>query len=203
MKRGKQLKKYLWAFFVFPLVTIVLYGFVIQSVTRPKREEKISLFVGAYRDFGLEDALQAKRPDGIREVNVDFALLGSTSFRQQYRALWSNEDAILLPESQLGDDPSALLNSFVSFSAETINQLLPGEHTFYSWNSKLYGIQVFSQESEKGWGDNLLRYTQEQVESENFYLFFVPTSPHLGNLVKDSHDAAIFSVLQTWEAIHE
>ena len=158
------------------LFSVIIWSVIFTAVYEPRKEEKISIFVGTYYcdPIGMGNQLSHSLPHGIKKVSVqwfsnDDMLFGL--YFATYGTLYS--DIIILQESMITDE-----------MCKTYFQALPNEYvdyrSTYAVDDAVYGIKISS----------TCPYIQAS-NGESLYLFFNKKSEHIYSINRKGTDGAI------------
>ena len=80
-----------------------------------------------------------------------------------------------------------------SFSDEQIKTLIPNVdgYEFYKEEDKNLGIKIYDKNTNSGVDKDIITYTSEKEENEDYYLLFRNDSIHIGSLNNSQSDNAL------------
>jgi len=175
-KLVKHIKSTWYIYVAWLILAVVLWIVLFTALFNPKKEEKISLFVGAYYcdSATLQDNLQSFTPDYIKKADIRFVPSEDFLFDLYFAAYGTiYADIILLQEDLVKDEKCK--EFFLSLSgAITDNNLL------YCIDGIPYGI-IIEENNRYFYGKN----------GERTIIFFNKKSQHTGYLNNSDKDGAI------------
>lgn len=139
----------------------VVWG--INRKTLPKPIQKFNVFVSALVNDELKQDLRSNLSDSIYEINIYTFGLDDKYYNSYYSIYGPGESDIIISPSQ---DGNAIINNFLPLNYSTNKGL--------NVNDKLYGLEVFDQESQTGL---LQKYLKSSVDS-TLYAFISKKSVH-------------------------
>lgn len=177
-----------YLFIAWLIISCILCITAVDLAIKPKDEETISIFIGAYSvDInGLKNDLTEKSPNYLREVNVQAYSILDQYFAMYYQTYGTiKADIVIIPESKIRDD-----------TAETTYAILDKNYLKnYSLSSDLYyingnylGIKIFDKELSKD--NQFIKYTNDEIK-EDYYAFIKCSSIHAGKLNDSEYDTAL------------
>lgn len=180
-----------YAYLLVALIVPFVSTFWIRFVTRPKRDERFSLFLTAYtfdQDELKKRALTYEKGN-ILEVNFDRITPHDRSFDTYYQTVKESEDAFILPLSDV-EGKKEYLSFYAPIEKDYVKEMLGDKLEFYSLDEKDYGIKVF--DGETGWSSDIIQYLLPNQPKEDYYLFFSSKSPLIGKLNGSQKDDAFY-----------
>lgn len=174
----QKVARHIWAYLICIFAFAVLWNGVFGFLTRIPASEKVTVFIAARSTtYAHAEELSARRPDGLRAVDVRCAI-PDTMYFDVYLSIWgyTQGDILILPETLL--DTAALSDRFSPIGADCA-EALGGLGTLEA-DGIIYGIRVHDAETHHSlisgieWG--------EGDAETNYYLLFGRDSVHLGDL---------------------
>lgn len=166
-----------WYFLVaWLLLSSIIWSIIFVAVYEPRKEEKISIFVGAYYcdSISMKNKLNNDLPDSIKKVSVQWFSINDMFFKSYfatYGTLYS--DIIILQES-------AITNEMCEMYFQALPKEYVRDRSSYVVNSTIYGIEM----------PITCPYIQSS-NGEKIYLFFNKKSEHIYSVNEKGTDAAI------------
>ena len=184
---SKILEKW-YLFVVWLLISCTLCFTVVDLAIKPKNEETISVFIGAYEVniAALKSDLTEKSPEYLREVNIQAYSILDQYFGMYYQTYGIlKADIVIIPESKIRED-----------TAETVYAIIDEDYLKnYQLSSELYyingnnlGIKIFDKESSIE--NTFITYSNSE-EKEDYYAFISCSSKHGGKLTNSDYDTAL------------
>lgn len=153
----------------------------------PKLKESIYVFAPTY-DFDVKTFVSEslELTDGIRQITVKHSNPNTDETIRTFGSYYSICDFYIMPSSWIERiSPIAL-----EFTSEAIHTLIPNSngYEFYQENGVNLGIKVFDKNTNTGAATDIITYTFELEEKEDYYLLFREDSIHLGGLNDSKSD---------------
>ncbi|MCQ3034898.1 MAG: hypothetical protein MJ248_01540 [Bacilli bacterium] len=156
----------------------------------PKENESIYVFAPTY-SFNVSRFVDEslKVTDGIRQITVKHADPNTEEAIRTFGSYYSICDLYIMPSSWV----ERISPIAASFSDEQIKTLLPNVdgYDFYKEEDKNLGIKIYEKNTNTGVGKDIITYTSEKEENEDYYLLFRNDSIHIGSLNNSQSDNAL------------
>ena len=182
-----HVSSYWVTYLLYAICAIFIWCYAVTLFTKDRPKEVVTLWIMAY-DINQEEYtnyLENNKPDYLKHVRVTFELKGNEYASIKYQGIGASCDIVILPESFI----NSFLNvsNYIELDTETINELY-GDIEYYYINNKPYGIKIFdSNDIDNG----LIKYTKEDTENENYYIFLNIKSLHMDNLNNSKYDGGL------------
>lgn len=190
---GRNLAHY-WYWYVLAIaIPSLVWHLVFLGITAPRKEEKLVFFAGAYGFEGsaLHDALQAKKPQGIKRLDVYSYRIQDYTFAEMFTIHGGREaDLFLLPESKVAQ----YHDYFLPIQDEDYLRQYVENPVYRVFEGDRFplGVLAYDHESRRGVLADFVHYEPMEGEGENYYLLFRKASTHVGTLgEKGKDDAAL------------
>lgn len=188
-----HLKRRWYIYVAVAIVIIPLLLFILDAVTKPTNEQKISMFLSCYScNEELSVRINENLPEGIREFDLGDFSQDETFYASYFNTYGKDADLVVL--SQKYSDMCSCDSYFIELEEERVKARYGDNVEFYYFEGKAYGIKVFDKETKSGIASNEIQYCKEG-EEENSYLFFGKGSKHLGDFANNSNDDAALKIL--------
>ena len=106
---------------------------------------------------------------------------------------YDDNDAMLVNDELYEREYRALNNNLVIKLNEQIKTLIPNVdgYEFYKEEDKNLGIKIYDKNTNSGVDKDIITYTSEKEENEDYYLLFRNDSTHIGSLNNSQSDNAL------------
>ncbi len=180
MKRIKNFFSKLPPFVIWLLISFFFWSWIFNLVGDTSTFKKVSVYIdcNTCADLDLTVKLEDDLPEGIRMMKVH--PLSYVAFDE---ATMLMGDILILRESRIEGLLPAL--------HPVTGLVLAGEADTYYYDGTPYGFRVYNAESGEGILSEYVTFLTPEEQQEDFYLFFLYQSNHLGPLRESRDDAAI------------
>ena len=195
---GSNLAHY-WYWYVLAIaIPSLVWHLVFLGITAPRKEEKLVFFAGAYGFEGsaLHDALQAKKPQGIKRLDVYSYRIQDYTFAEMFTIHGGREaDLLLLPESKIAN----YHDYFLPIQEKTYLENYVSDPVYYTSAGDDFpiGVRAYDKASKSGALADFVHYEPETGEGEDYYFLFRASSPHVGKLGEKGKDDAALRLLRS------
>lgn len=183
-KRAKALISVWYIFVVWAVISVILWHWITDLLTRPSSDEKISVFVCSENcgQAELVEKLQAARPEYIVQLEFKWVSSSDPMFAVYYDAFAvDGGDLIILPESKLNEYSYV---DFLELDISAVESVYNRSFDYYrTEDGKAYGIEIDVL--------NSLGVQNQESSEQKYYLFFNKNSMHLGVLKDSARNAAV------------
>ena len=179
-----------YVYVIWLFVSIIVATSAFSMITSAKKDERVSFFICADEETGgLAGALDERRPDGIKQINVTVAGASDPYYGLLLTTRgYSDADILILPETAFTEED--VRGAFAPLDEHLFKKEF-GSATAYEADGVIYGIKVFDKKTGEGAAKGYLTYSKEGSETSDVYLFFNKKSVNLGALGKCASDGAI------------
>ena len=182
--------------FVYVAVAIVIIPsllFILDAVTKPTKEQKVSMFLSCYScSDELSVQINENLPEGLREFDLGDFSQDETFYATYFNTYGKDADLVVLPQKY--SDMCSCDSYFIELDEQKVKARYGDNVKFYYYEGKAYGIKVFDKETKSGMSSSKIQYFKDGAE-ENSYLFFGKNSMHLGDFASNSNDSAALQIL--------
>lgn len=164
-----------------------------------KRTERVDLFIAAFglKDYEYSNKIQKEFKDqGLVEMNIYSYIEDDINIYNYFSANGENADYVIFSETNMND-----LQDYVKYSYFPLPELETevskvSEFETFEFESVAYGIKIFDKDNDaynnKYKFKDLIEFTKEGKEKENYYLLVDNGSP---NFDKEGGHTLGYSVL--------
>lgn len=183
-----------WFFYIpLAILIIVLQCFALDAVTKPEKEEKVSMFLTCNScDEMLSVSINEDLPDDIRTFDLGIFSQDNVFYGPYFNTYGKDSDMVVL--TQRFSDICECDKYFMPLNEDVIRSYF-GDVEFFYYQSIPYGIKIFDKDTKEGMATDRIEYCKEG-EEENVYLFFNANSVHVGELSSNSVDEAALIILE-------
>ena len=190
---------YGWSILVFFVAFFFIFFFIFQAMFYVKRTERIDLFIAAFglKDYEYSNKIQKEFKDqGLVEMNIYSYIEDDINIYNYFSANGENADYVIFSETNMND-----LQDYVKYNYFPLSELETevskvSEFETFEFESVAYGIKIFDKDNDtynnKYKFKDLIEFTKEGKEKENYYLLVDNGSP---NFDKESGHILGYSVL--------
>ena len=181
--RTNYLLKRLYILFISAILTSVVFVILINVKTNPSKTERISFFIGASdcNTSSLKKEIVKNKPNKIKQINLNFNYVNSSTFSYVYNTVKSEMDFYILPYSFIKDGSDSFYLNFANIKTSYINEYLKSNLDFYEYNGDFKAIKVYDNEKEVGFASNFITYVNDNYH-DDYYLLCNYKSPNIGEL---------------------
>lgn len=174
----QRILRQIWAYLICIFAFVILWNGVFGFLTRIPAAEKVTVFIASRSEtFAGSETLSARRPDGLRAVEVRCAV-PDTMYFDICLSIWgyTQADILILPASLV--DEGALSERFSPIAASYAASV--GRLGTLGADGVTYGIRVYDAATHESlingidWG--------EGDGAPDYYLLFGRNSAHLGGM---------------------
>ena len=190
---------YGWSILVFFVAFFFIFFFIFQAMFYVKRTERIDLFIAAFglKDYEYSNKIQKEFKDqGLVEMNIYSYIEDDINIYNYFSANGENADYVIFSETNMND-----LQDYVKYNYFPLSELQTevskvSEFDTFEFESVAYGIKIFDKDNDtynnKYKFKDLIEFTKEGKEKENYYLLVDNGSP---NFDKEGGHTLGYSVL--------
>lgn len=162
------------------VVTATVFSWIVDFKTSPSKEQIIDFCfaVNTLDTSSFKDRIKSQNSKfNIKEVNVQRIVPNTVDFDRLYLAVEENVDFYVLPLGVFESNFEKYFRNFATLDKENIKNNL-GEIESYSHNDKIYGVKIYDEKSDSGYGTDLISYKSVNVEKKDFFIFLNKNSTH-------------------------
>ena len=181
-----------WYFYLLSIaVSVSAFCILVSVKTNPKRTEKISILIGSYdaKVTDLENELKNNKPEQVKDVQIRYLNLHAKNFQYLFSSLRDDVDMFILPISYVEGREEGTVKYAANLDEEYVNHNIGKEPTYYSYDDKNKGIQIYDSESDVGCMKDYITYNEDDNKSD-YYLFFSYKSKNIGKINNSKSETA-------------
>ena len=171
----------IWPIYLLIVVVIgTIFPWAVDFKTSPSKEQIIDFcFAVNTLDTGsFKDRIKTQNSEfDIKEVNVQRIVPNTVDFDRLYLAIEENVDFYVLPLGVFELNFEKYFRNFATLDQENITNNL-GNIDTYSYNEKIYGIKIYDEKLDIGFGTDLISYKSVNVEKKDYFIFLNKNSLH-------------------------
>ena len=191
MKISNYIKKNFHFFIIIPVLLSGLLYWGAKIKVAPKKHEKIQMFISCVdlNNKALEKAIKDTNKVDVKEINVSFAIYGSSSMNMVYSTVYSEMDVLVLPKTFLDENIEHYYPYYTKLDESVISSYV-GDVDYYTYGENKYALKIYDSATKSGWCDSIIKYEKDGF-NEDYYMFFVFKSVNLGELSKSKSNHAL------------
>ena len=179
---------------VFILSTLLLSGGLYWAgkiKTNPKSFERVNVLVSSLNlnNKILEEKMMSSNKIDVKQINVSFAIYGSSSMGMVYNTVFEEMDCFIFPKTFLDENIASNYLEYAKINTEVITNYI-SDPIFYEYEGNKYGIKVYDSSNKKGWCDSIIKYSDDSF-NDDYYMFFNKKSVNLGDMTGSAYDNAL------------
>lgn len=182
-------KSLVHTWYIYPIlvaVSSVLWIWGFNAFHQPTKHQRLTMFFATdIKDSSFLTEIKNEHYDRekLREVDAFFALPEAVGYDTKLQLYLTDSDILVLDEKTIEKYKLVANQIFVPFDEETKNSYLFPENTYFTYDSKDYGVLI-KKKGEESYFSNYMTFD----ETCDYYLTLSVSSTNLGKMLNKNNE---------------
>ena len=182
-------KSFAHTWYIYPIlvgISTVLWIWGFSAFHQPTKHQRLTMFFATeIKDSSFLTSIKNDHyeREKLREVDAFFALPDAVGYETKLQLYLTDSDILVLDEYTLDRYKLVAHQIFVPFDQETKDNYLYTSNTYYSYDSKDYGVLI-KKKGEESYFSQYMTFD----ETKDYYLTLSITSTNLGKMLNKNNE---------------